>query len=260
MPTNREKCESDFERVVYDQITAKGYRVIPQFEVAGYRIDLVVEGEKGRIAVECDGDYWHGPERYDHDMNRQRILERCGWRFWRVRGSEYYYNPEKALDPLWETLKQYQIEPSGRNDLNRPPKTMTISLTRKNELQYGSDEKAELGLKTNETNQPLTPATGEKHSIPSVLIEVETPITETKEEFEQNHLTIAEAGLKAYLESLGYEVIDQRDKYGAFWLVGGMEQHELISKLKEQNIHFSYAPNGSLYTNRRQGWYTNFQG
>ncbi|MEH6906236.1 AAA domain-containing protein [Neobacillus drentensis] len=258
--TNREKCESDFERVVYDQITAKGYRVIPQFEVAGYRIDLVVEGEKGRIAVECDGDYWHGPERYDHDMNRQRILERCGWRFWRVRGSEYYYNPEKALDPLWETLKQYQIEPSGRNDLNRPPKTMTISLTRKNELQYGSDEKAELGLKTNETNQPLTPATGEKHSIPSVLIEVETPITETKEEFEQNHLTIAEAGLKAYLESLGYEVIDQRDKYGAFWLVGGMEQHELISKLKEQNIHFSYAPNGSLYTNRRPGWYTNFQG
>ncbi|MEH7484218.1 DUF559 domain-containing protein [Neobacillus drentensis] len=129
--TNREKCESDFKRVVYDQITAKGYRVIPQFEVAGYRIDLVVEGEKGRIAVECDGDHWHGPDRYDYDMNRQRILERCGWRFWRVRGSEYYYNPEKALDSLWETLKQYQIEPSGRIDLNRPPKTMTISLTRK---------------------------------------------------------------------------------------------------------------------------------
>ncbi|MGX6443555.1 hypothetical protein ACWM35_10080 [Neobacillus sp. K501] len=48
--TNREKCESDFERSVYDQIAAKGYR-----------IDLVVEGEKGRIAVECGGDQWHGP-------------------------------------------------------------------------------------------------------------------------------------------------------------------------------------------------------
>jgi very-short-patch-repair endonuclease len=259
--TNREKCESDFERVVYDQITARGYRVIPQFEVAGYRIDLVVEGEKGRIAVECDGDHWHGPDRYDYDMNRQRILERCGWRFWRVRGSEYYYNPEKALDSLWETLKQYQIEPSGRIDLNRSPKTMTISLTRKNEHQDVSGDKADLDLKSKETNQPITPATGEEHSIQStVLTKVETPITETKAGFDQKHLTIAEAGLKAYLESLGYEVIDQRDNHGAFWLVGGIEQNELISKLKEQNIHFSYAPNGSIYTNRRPGWYTNFQG
>ncbi|WP_088088255.1 hypothetical protein [Bacillus sp. OV166] len=211
--------------------------------------------------MECDGDHWHGPDRYDYDMKRQRILERCGWRFWRVRGSEYYYNPEKALDSLWETLKQYQIEPSGRIYLNRPPKTMTISLTRKNELQDVSGDKAELGLKSNETNQSLRPATREEHSIQStVLTKVETPITETKAVVEQKHLTIAEAGLKGYLESLGYEVIDQRDNHGAFWLVGDMEQNELISKLKEQNIHFSYSPNGSIYTNRRPGWYTNFQG
>ncbi|MCM3117820.1 AAA domain-containing protein [Neobacillus sp. MER 74] len=259
--TNREKCESDFERVVYDQITAKGYRVIPQFEVAGYRIDLVVEGVKGRIAVECDGDYWHGPERYDYDMNRQRILERCGWRFWRVRGSEYYYNPEKALDSLWDTLKQYQIEPSGKIDLNRPPKTMTISLTRKNEVQDVPGDKAELGQKSKEINQPITQATGEDHLIQSTVhTKVETLITDTKEVVNQKHLTIAEAGLKAYLENLGYEVIDQRDHYGAFWLVGDMELNELITKLKEQNIHFSYAPNGSIYTNRRPGWYTNYQG
>ena len=110
--SNRALCESDFERSVFDQVTARGYKVIPQHEVAGYRIDLVVEGEKGRIAVECDGDYWHGPERYDYDMNRQRILERCGWKFWRVRGSEYYYDPERALTSLWETLKYYEIEPA----------------------------------------------------------------------------------------------------------------------------------------------------
>ena len=72
--------------------------------------------------MECDGDQWHGPDRYDYDMNRQRILERCGWRFWRIRGSEYYYNPEKALDPLWETLKQYQIEPIGTTDTKETAK------------------------------------------------------------------------------------------------------------------------------------------
>ena len=36
---------------------------MPQFEIAGYRIDLVVEGMQGRLAVECDGDAWHGAER-----------------------------------------------------------------------------------------------------------------------------------------------------------------------------------------------------
>ena len=83
--------------------------MIPQFEVAGYRIDLVVEGMQGRLAVECDGDAWHGPERYEQDMARQRILERCGWTFWRVRGSWFYREPEKALEGLWTTLDRLQI-------------------------------------------------------------------------------------------------------------------------------------------------------
>lgn len=256
--TNREKCESDFERVVFDQITAKGYRVIPQFEVAGYRIDLVVEGEKGRIAVECDGDHWHGPDRYDYDMNRQRILERCGWRFWRVRGSEYYYNSEKALDSLWETLKQYQIEPAGTIDLKRAPKTMTISLIRKNQHPNDSVVKADLEQKS---NQPTTQATRDAQLIQStVLTKEETPLAVTKAEVDRKQLTIAEAGLKKYLENLGYEVIDKRDKGGAFWLVGDMEQTEFLSLLKDQDIHFSYAPNGSTSTKRRPGWYTTFKG
>jgi very-short-patch-repair endonuclease len=111
LESNRALCESNFERAVFDQITHKGYRVIPQHQVAGYRIDLVVEGEEGKIAVECDGDYWHGPDRYEHDMIRQRILERCGWNFWKIRGSEYYYDPENALISLWDKLEYHSIEP-----------------------------------------------------------------------------------------------------------------------------------------------------
>ncbi len=29
------------------------------------------------LAIECDGDESHGPDRWQHDMNRQRILERA---------------------------------------------------------------------------------------------------------------------------------------------------------------------------------------
>lgn len=104
-----------FEVDVFSRIIDKGYRVIPQFEVAGYFIDLVVEGMRGRLAIECDGDEWHGPDRYDADMMRQRTLERCGWTFWRIRGSEYYHAPDQAIASLWELLDRLHIAPGGQD-------------------------------------------------------------------------------------------------------------------------------------------------
>ena len=104
--------DSWFEIDVFMQIHGRGFRVLPQYEVANYRIDLVVEGMKGRLAVECDGDEWHGPDRYESDMARQRELERCGWVFWRVRGSDFYRDSANALQELWETLEAKKISPS----------------------------------------------------------------------------------------------------------------------------------------------------
>ena len=102
--------DSWFELDVFLNIVSKGFRVIPQFRVAEYRIDLVVEGTSARLAVECDGDEFHGAERHEEDRARQRTLERSGWRFWRVRGSEYYRDPQFALKPLWELIESYGIE------------------------------------------------------------------------------------------------------------------------------------------------------
>jgi superfamily I DNA/RNA helicase/very-short-patch-repair endonuclease len=110
------RCESQFERDVGQQITARGYRVVVQFEplgAGGKRIDLVVEGEKTRLAIECDGDRWHGPDEYEKDMFRQRQLERAGLVFWRIRGSEFYRNTSVALASLWEKLHEMRIEPWG---------------------------------------------------------------------------------------------------------------------------------------------------
>ena len=79
----------------------------------GYKIDMIVEGIRGRLAVECDGDRWHGPKKYDDDMARQRDLERCGMQFWRVRGSGFYHDPDKSLEDLWRTLERLEISPMG---------------------------------------------------------------------------------------------------------------------------------------------------
>lgn len=103
--------ESWFELEVFLRIVGRGYRAIPQFKIADHRIDIVVEGMQGRLAVECDGDKSHGAEQYEADMARQRKLERCGWIFWRVRGSEFYRDPDKAMLPLWEELRSRGILP-----------------------------------------------------------------------------------------------------------------------------------------------------
>lgn len=104
--------DSLFEQRVYLEIHKRGYHVVPQFEVNGRRIDLVVSGARGRLAVECDGDFWHGtPEQIIEDNERERELKRAGWRFWRVRESEFYFSRDAALASLWETLDRMGIQP-----------------------------------------------------------------------------------------------------------------------------------------------------
>ena len=109
--------ESWFELDVFLCVARRGYRVIPQFEIAGCRIDLVVQGMDGSLAVECDGDAWHGADRYEQDAARQRDLERCGWTFWRVRESVFRLDPGEALRDLWETLKAFGILPAATEAL-----------------------------------------------------------------------------------------------------------------------------------------------
>jgi len=103
---------SEFEYAVAEIITSKGYKVIPQYEVAGYRIDLVIQGENAKLAVECDGDKYHNQlDKWQEDIERQQIIERAGWTFWRVSGSSFYKNKEKALDSLWTKLEEMEINP-----------------------------------------------------------------------------------------------------------------------------------------------------
>ncbi len=106
-----EDVDSEFERLVLRDLTMKGYCVATQWKVGSYRIDLVVEGVRERLAIECDGDRFHTLENLQADMERQAVLERLGWRFIRVRGSEFFRDPERALIPLYERLERMGIEP-----------------------------------------------------------------------------------------------------------------------------------------------------
>ena len=101
--------DSLFEQRVFNRIINRGYTVVPQVEALGYRIDMVVTGAKGRLAIECDGDFWHGPDQYEADLARQRELERCGWEFFRIRESVFYADMPGTLQALWDTLDELDI-------------------------------------------------------------------------------------------------------------------------------------------------------
>ncbi|WP_244549230.1 AAA domain-containing protein [Bradyrhizobium canariense] len=109
-----ELCQSGFERDLFTRLTEHGYKVTPQVGSEGFFIDLVVEGDGGRrLAIECDGDQYHGPERWADDMRRQRILERVGWTFWRCFGSDYIIDNDGVVGDLLTTLEQMGIRPIG---------------------------------------------------------------------------------------------------------------------------------------------------
>lgn len=97
-------------------IAGHGYRVVPQYQFADKRIDLVVQGKKAQLAVECDGDFWHGADEYAADMERQRKLERSGWHFFRIRESRYYAEPEQVLKSLWRVLDDMGIMPVQQSE------------------------------------------------------------------------------------------------------------------------------------------------
>ncbi|KQW43297.1 MULTISPECIES: AAA domain-containing protein [unclassified Roseateles] len=136
----RDRCESGFEQEMFDELVKKGFRVEPQVKAGGYRIDFVVEGSEGRrLALECDGDQFHGPGQWQDDMARQRVLERAGWTFWRCFASSFVRRRKEVLDDLFQTLARLGIEPLGAESVDN-----TVWVLHKTADPFGVDAEPEV--------------------------------------------------------------------------------------------------------------------
>jgi len=107
------RTQSNFEREVMKRLDTAGYRVTPHWKIGTFRIDLVVEGDGKRLAIECDGDRYYPLEKLPEDMDRQSVLERMGWIFTRIRSSEFLRNPARAMKPVFEKLEILEIPAQG---------------------------------------------------------------------------------------------------------------------------------------------------
>jgi len=114
------RTQSTFEREVMKRLVAAGYRVTPHWRIGTFRIDLVVEGDGKRLAIECDGDRYQSLEKLPEDMDRQSVLERMGWIFTRIRSSEFLRNPARAMKPVLEKLQALEIPPAGDSRETEP--------------------------------------------------------------------------------------------------------------------------------------------
>ncbi|HUA37607.1 MAG TPA: AAA domain-containing protein [Candidatus Sulfopaludibacter sp.] len=116
-----DETDSLLVRRIQAILTAANYRVLPQFQVGGYRIDLAVVGGGRRLAVECDGERNLEPDQLQEDMERQAVLERLGWQFVRVRGSVFFRDEERALEPVFRRLEDLGITPEAKPAAAEPP-------------------------------------------------------------------------------------------------------------------------------------------
>jgi very-short-patch-repair endonuclease len=107
------RLQSNFEREVMKRLQTAGYRVTPHWRIGTFRIDLVVEGDGKRLAIECDGDRHYPLEKLTADMDRQSVLERMGWIFTRIRSTEFLRNPVRAMKHVFERLQTLEIPPIG---------------------------------------------------------------------------------------------------------------------------------------------------
>jgi very-short-patch-repair endonuclease len=188
-----DKCDSDFERDVLRQLLSRGFAVQVQHRVGRFRIDLVVRGRRSRLAVECDGDAFHPPEQWEADRRRQEILERLGWKFFRVRGSAFYRDRDAALVPLWDRLETMGIRPGDHDQ----PATSWL-------------EAADALHPSGEPDSPISPSGIRGQDSPSVAgpqlahpVEQEVEVTEPYERSTparrsaQAEATMPDLGLKA---------------------------------------------------------------
>ena len=155
-----EKADSPFEIEVFSYLVKKGYHVTQQWPVGAYRLDMVVQYKNNKVAIECDGEKYHGADMIASDMERQTILERIGWKFIRLRGSEYYSDKENSMKRVIEDLNQLDIYPEesesktqdrGDTELLERIKRCTSEMLKDNEWTEGRNETIASAL--NEKNQ-----------------------------------------------------------------------------------------------------------
>ncbi|SCX31363.1 putative DNA helicase [Agrobacterium sp. DSM 25558] len=100
--------DSSWERIVDAALRKRGFNPIPQFEVAGRRLDFALFGSGNiKLALEVDGRHWHSDtdgKRKLADYWRDHQMQSLGWTVQRFWVDELERDLEKCIDRVAEQL------------------------------------------------------------------------------------------------------------------------------------------------------------
>ncbi len=102
--------ESPFEEAVAAQLEQRGWMVVPQVGISGFRIDLGIRHPDLAGAylagVECDGASYHSAATArDRDKVREQVLTGLGWNMLRVWSTDWWYDAAGCADRLHGALQ-----------------------------------------------------------------------------------------------------------------------------------------------------------
>lgn len=97
--------DSDFELSVERALQQRGFQLHRQVGASGFKIDLAVVDPANMgnyiLGIECDGATYHSSmSARTRDRIRQDILERLGWKIYRVWSQHWYTNSESIVDDI----------------------------------------------------------------------------------------------------------------------------------------------------------------
>lgn len=97
--------ESPFEEAVAAQLEARGWQLVPQVGISGFRIDIGVRHPElpGRYlaGIECDGATYHSSATArDRDKVREQVLRGLGWQILRVWSTDWWFDPDECAGRL----------------------------------------------------------------------------------------------------------------------------------------------------------------
>ncbi|MBD5132110.1 MAG: DUF4011 domain-containing protein [Clostridiales bacterium] len=102
--------EFEFEREVCEFLESKGYRVDTRVGCSAFKIDIAVklpQSDDYVLAIECDGDSYRSANgTRDRDRLRTQVLERMGWKFYRLWSTDWFGNKRVEKDRLLTAIEQ----------------------------------------------------------------------------------------------------------------------------------------------------------
>ena len=262
--------ESIFEEEVVKYLVSEGYHIKQQWEVGAYRIDMVALFQDKKIAIECDGEKWHSTEeQIKQDMERQSILERCGWEFIRIRGSKYFKNPESTMKDVIDELNKKGIYPEkieSENYLIKEEELLNKVKTKAFEILQSWNNSTEISIdtqievsKTKSINIPISEEI-ENEVIEEKFVKEDVQeinfkdVTKEKIEVKNNH-NINEKDIFKFLDDENIKYIDHRIFSGLLWVMYDENKKEMIENFfKKNNYNYFLEKRGTLLTSEKAAW------